>query len=60
MTANKISVSFNNLSGIARRPISHTCSCVLELSRNYLTFIDFSKEFQQVLMSADSVLLAGS
>lgn len=28
----KITVSFNNLSGLGRRPIAHTCDCMLELS----------------------------
>ena len=27
-----ITVEFNNLEGLARCPIAHTCSCVLELS----------------------------
>lgn len=49
-----ISVMFNRLSGVARRPISHTCSCVLELSTDYLTYLDFSQEFHQVLMSSES------
>lgn len=49
-----ISVMFNRLSGVARRPISHTCSCVLELSTDYLTYLDFSQEFYQVLMSSES------
>ena len=39
LMATKISVSFNNLSGIARRPISHTCNCVLELSTNYSSYL---------------------
>ena len=37
MTANSISIQFNNLSGCARRPISHTCNCSLELSVAYDT-----------------------
>lgn len=49
--ANDITISFNKLSGIARRPITHTCSCVLELSTNYLTYRDFSNEFLQVMRS---------
>ena len=48
-----IEVRFNNLSGLARRPISHTCSCVLELPSSYETFEDFAHEFQAVL-SEDS------
>ena len=41
----RIEVRFNNLSGLARRPISHTCSCVLELPSSYETFEDFAHEF---------------
>lgn len=47
----KISVTFNSLSGLARRPISHTCSCTLELSVTYLTYREFAKEFLTVLRS---------
>ncbi len=32
---NKITVSFNSLGGLARRPIAHTCSYILELSTTY-------------------------
>ena len=32
LTTNRIHVTFNHLSGAARRPIAHTCSCSLELS----------------------------
>ena len=46
-----ISITFNNLSGLARRPIAHTCSCELELSVNYTTAIEFANEFKQVLAS---------
>ena len=47
----KVSVTFNSLSGLARRPISHTCSCTLELSMTYLTCPDFAEEFLTVLRS---------
>ena len=47
----KISVTFNSLSGIARRPISHTCNCTLELPGTYLTYPEFAKEFLLVLQS---------
>ena len=46
-----ISITFNNLSGLGRRPIAHTCSCLLELSVNYSTSIEFAAEFKQVLSS---------
>ena len=37
-----ITVVFNNLSGLARRPIAHTCSCMLELSSSYTTYGEFT------------------
>ena len=45
-----IKVVFNNLTGAARRPISHTCSCSLELSLSYTTFPEFEAEFTKVLL----------
>ena len=45
----RITVSFNALSGLARRPISHTCGCQLELSTAYTTYLDFASEFTAVL-----------
>lgn len=49
-----IKVSFNNLHGAARRPISHTCSCTLELSTSYYTYLDFEQEFLAVLSSDEA------
>ena len=46
-----ISVSFNSTVGLARRPISHTCSCILELSTTYLTYPVFGEEFLTILRS---------
>ena len=46
-----ISISFNALTGIARRPIAHTCGHVLELSSTYSTYVEFVKEFSAVLSS---------
>ncbi len=45
----KITVQFNSLSGLARRPIAHTCGSVLELPASYDTYVDFANEFQKVL-----------
>ena len=47
-------VRFNNLSGLERRPISHTCSCVLELPSSYEMFEYFAHEFQAVLSEESS------
>ena len=47
VVAKHIAISFNNLSGLARRPISHTCDCGLELPVAYSTFPEFEKGFIQ-------------
>ena len=47
----KISISFNSLCGLARRPISHTCGCTLELPATYMTYPTFAEEFLTVLQS---------
>ena len=46
-----IVVEFINLSGLARRPSAHTCSCVLELPITYSTATEFAHEFDSVLSS---------
>ncbi len=48
-----IKVTFNNLSGFARRPISHTCDCCLELPIDYRSSIEFINEFRSVLSSSE-------
>ena len=54
-----IKVVFNNLTGAARRPISHTCSCSLELPLSYTTctFPEFEAEFTKVLLDDAWLLL---
>ena len=49
-----IKVTFNNLHGAARRPIIHTCSCMLELPMSYCTYLDFEQEFLAVLSSDEA------
>lgn len=44
-----IHVTFNSLSGVARRPVAHTCGCRLELPTSYLTYIEFETEFKAIL-----------
>ena len=39
-------VIFNTLTGVARRPIAHTCEPSLELSSTYSTFVEFVREFR--------------
>ena len=45
----QIQVTFNNLEGIARRPIAHTCQPSLELSLSYMTSPEFTSEFRAIL-----------
>jgi hypothetical protein len=51
LTSKDIFVSFNGLSGIARRPLAHTCSNILEIPYTYATFLEFVEEFSAVLAS---------
>lgn len=48
-----IKVTFNDLSGLARRPIAHTCDNCLELPTNYSTYIDFTSEFEAILSDTE-------
>lgn len=57
VVAQKINISFNNLSGFARRPICHTCDCGLELSIAYSTYPEFEQEFSTVLSSEYSWIM---
>ena len=59
VVAQHISVSFNRISGAARRPISHTCDCSLQLSIDYSTFPEFEQEFSKVLSSEYSWFMDG-
>ena len=44
-----ITVEFNSLSGLARRPIAHTCLPMIELSICYDTYVKFAREFEKIL-----------
>ena len=48
---NKITVSFYNLEGLARRPISHTCTYGLELLIAYSTYPKFEHQLHKVMLS---------
>ena len=43
-----IYVTFNNLHGFAKQPIAHTCSCTVELSTFYATYLEFGQEFSRI------------
>lgn len=49
-----IRVHYNSLSGFARRPVSHTCDCSLELPSTYTTYPSFVDEFQSILSQPEN------
>ena len=54
LTAEGINITFNSSTGLGRRPLSHTCSCTLELSTTYVTYTDFCSEWNAILKSEES------
>lgn len=44
-----IDVDFTQLDGLQRRPIAHTCGCVLELPSTYDSYMELRAEFSNVL-----------
>ena len=49
LIARFIMVTFNRLDGLSRRPITHTCTCTIELPSTYKSYIDFEEEFQSII-----------
>ncbi|XP_033727554.1 uncharacterized protein LOC117316877 [Pecten maximus] len=49
LTEECITVSFVNVVGLARRPVAHTCSSLLELPKQYENFLQFRSEFVSIL-----------
>lgn len=46
-----IIINFTQIEGFQRRPVAHTCGCVLELSVHYDNYPDLSSEMNKVLES---------
>ena len=44
--APKIKIAFNNLSGLGRRPIAHTCDFLLVLPVSYINYEDLCSDFK--------------
>ena len=44
-----IEVTFNNMSGKARRPVVHICGPLLELSTTYESYTDMAEEFTNIM-----------
>ena len=53
----QILVTFNSLSGLARRPIAHCCSCTLELSSEYDSYFEFSQEMKMVVNDQSAFIM---
>ena len=51
LVVDAINVRYNGLSGFSRRPISHTCTSVLELPTTYATSLELTEEFDAILSS---------
>ena len=51
----KISVTFTTLTGLDRRPISHTCFNQLEVPTTYASIKEFKREFLSVLASPEAL-----
>ncbi|CAG2192344.1 unnamed protein product [Mytilus edulis] len=49
LTAECITIEFNSLTGLERRPTAHTCGCVLKLPKVFEDFMSFRSEFDQIL-----------
>lgn len=47
-SSNEILVTFNSVSGLARRPLAHTCDSTLELSSTYMNFDEFYGDFMAI------------
>lgn len=49
ITTSKIEITFTNLDGLSRRPVAHTCGCVLELPSTYQSYVELVEDFSSVL-----------
>lgn len=48
-----IGITFTTLVGLTRRPIFHTCGCVIELPSTYEGFCDFREEWFSIISQGD-------
>lgn len=54
VVCDKISIMFNKLEGVARRPIARTCTPVLEIPSTYQSYNELAEEFSNVLREKSS------
>ncbi len=55
LVVKQIHIQFNRLEGLQRRPISHTCDCMLELPVSYSNYSDFHAEWVTILANSDDL-----
>lgn len=53
MLFNELQVIFNQLENASRRPIAHTCSCILEIPSTYTSFPELREDFTNILNAND-------
>ena len=51
ITCEHITVEFNSLDGIQRRPVVHTCGPMLELPTTYESYTELAEEFSNIMRS---------
>lgn len=51
LNVDKIAVELVPMTDFERRPIGHTCGCLLQLANQYDSFMEFRSEFDKVLES---------
>ena len=54
MVVDTIEVSFVNVSGLARRPVAHTCVAAIDLYTMYESYAAFNLEMTKVLNNEDA------
>jgi hypothetical protein len=51
MLGKKITIKLVDTAEFTRRPIAHTCGCMLEVPLNYPSFVELRNDFNAVLSS---------
>ena len=51
ITCEQVTVEFNSLDGLQRRPVVHTCGPMLELPTTYDSYTDLAEEFTNIMRS---------
>ena len=54
LVCDKISISFNKLEGLGRRPVAHTCTPTLEIPSTYQSYNELSEDFSNLLSNKNA------